>query len=189
MSAVTGETGTPLDETLKEWAFAQSPCLLAIFDAELRLVRANAGMKHALSLTEGEMRGLRLPEIAPGPVSDAAERGMRLALETGETQYVAGFVGPTGTGAGADADKGAGTGTATGDGWTTSLAPLRDGDGRVRAVYLAAHGKAAAAGERPPALTPDLADARVAATPDGARPVQERPKRPSPGRLASTPPR
>ncbi|WP_405486374.1 SpoIIE family protein phosphatase [Streptomyces sp. NBC_00096] len=173
VSAVTGETGTPLDETLKEWAFAQSPCLLAIFDAELRLVRANAGMKHALSLTEGEMRGLRLPEIAPGPVSDAAERGMRLALETGETQYVAGFVGPTGTGAGADADKGAGTGTATGDGWTTSLAPLRDGDGRVRAVYLAAHGKAAAAGERPPALTPDLADARVAATPDGARPVQE----------------
>lgn len=64
VSAVTSGPGTPWGEPLKEWAFTQSPCFLAVFDAGLRLIRANAGMERTLSLTEAEMRGLRLPEIA-----------------------------------------------------------------------------------------------------------------------------
>ena len=88
VSAVAGEPRTPGSEALREWGFGQSPCVLAVFDADLRLVRANAGMERALSLTEEQMRGLRLPEIAPHPVSDEAEKKMRLALETGEPQHV-----------------------------------------------------------------------------------------------------
>ena len=125
VSAVAGEPRTPGGEALGEWVFRQSPCLLAVFDADLRLVRANAGMERALSLTEDQMRGLRLPDIAPHPVSDQAEAKMRRVLESGEVQHVEACIRPTGVSAE--------------HGWSTSLAPLRDPDGRVRAVCLAAH--------------------------------------------------
>lgn len=163
VSALAGGPGTVWDGPLGEWAFTQSPCVLAVFDEDLRLVRANAGMNRALSLTEAEMRGLRLPEIAPDPVSEETERRMRRVLESGEPQSVDGFVRPPGAGAAS--------------GWATSLAPVRDPDGRVRAVYLAAH---EAAHDRPPgdgaphpALPPELAAVRIATTPDSARTAQE----------------
>ncbi|MET9468578.1 SpoIIE family protein phosphatase [Streptomyces sp. NPDC006544] len=165
VSAVAGEPRTPRHDPLEEWAFTQSPSFLAIFDEDLRLVTANAGLKRALSLEEAEMRGLRLPEIAPGPVGDETERMMRLVLETGEPQYVDAFVRPTRTG--------------TGRGWATSLAPLRGPDGRVRAVCLTAQDRTGAEGgegDRP--LSPDAdgvaaAAARIGTTPDSARTAQE----------------
>ncbi|MFD9407922.1 SpoIIE family protein phosphatase [Streptomyces sp. NPDC059989] len=144
-SAVAGGPGTAWDESLREWAFAQSPCFLAVFDADLRLVRANAGMERTLSRTEAEMRGRRLSDIAPDPVSDETERKMRAVLETGEPQYVDDFVHPTGTSAE--------------HGRTTSLTPLRDEDGRVRAVCLAAHDRTAAEGGPPQMLVPEAAAA------------------------------
>ncbi|MBT2479925.1 SpoIIE family protein phosphatase [Streptomyces sp. ISL-94] len=159
VSAVAGEPGPAWDASLKEWAFAQSPCFLAVFDADLRLVRANAGMERTLCLTEAEMRGLRLPELAPDPVSDETERKMRLALETGEPQYVDAFVRPTG----ASAEHG----------WATTLAPLRDPDGRVRAVSLAAHDKTEIEGDLPQMLVPNVAAARIGTTLDSARTAQE----------------
>ncbi|MFF0067081.1 SpoIIE family protein phosphatase [Streptomyces sp. NPDC005279] len=125
VSAVAGEPRTPGGDALREWVFRQSPCLLAVFDADLRLVRANAGMERALSLTEDQMRGLRLPEIAPHPMSHEAETKMRLALESGEPQHVEAYIRPTGV----SAERG----------WSTSLAPLKDPHGRVGAVCLAAH--------------------------------------------------
>ncbi|MGW6705917.1 SpoIIE family protein phosphatase [Streptomyces sp. NPDC054956] len=166
VSAVPGEPRTPRDEPLREWAFAQSPSFLAIFDEDLRLVMANAGMNRALSLTETEMRGLRLPEIAPDPVSEETERKMRLALETGEPQYVDAFVRPPGT---------------SGEhGWATSLAPLRDPDGRVRAVCLTAHEKAGAESDRkqPPVQHDAAAGAAeavalIGTTMDSARTARE----------------
>ncbi|MFJ8164338.1 SpoIIE family protein phosphatase [Streptomyces sp. NPDC096136] len=132
VSAVAGPAEEPWDAPLNEWAFAQSPCFLAVFDADLRLLRANAGMQRTLSLTEEQMRGLRLPEIAPDPVSDETERRMRLVVETGESQRLTAFVPP----AGEDREQA----------WETSLAPLRDRDGRVRAVCLAAHDRRGAEG-------------------------------------------
>ncbi|KOY53413.1 SpoIIE family protein phosphatase [Streptomyces sp. XY332] len=158
-SAVTREPGPPWGEPLQEWAFTQSPCFLAIFDADLRLVRANAGMERTLSLTEDEMRGLRLPEIAPDPVSDETEGRMRLVLETGEAQYVDSFVRSPGAG--------------TQHGWATSLAPLCDPDGRVRAVSLAAHERTAGEGDRQRILVPDVADARIGTAQDTAHTAQE----------------
>ncbi|MFJ6718550.1 SpoIIE family protein phosphatase [Streptomyces sp. NPDC091259] len=160
VSAVTTAFRTPLDDALNEWAFTQSPCLLAIFDAELRLVRANAGMERTLSLTEAEMRGLRLPEIAPDPVSDDTERSMRLTLETGEPQNVHAFV----------RSPGAGTEKR---GWATSLAPLRDSGGRVVAVYLAAHDRTVIEADRREMLLPDHADPVIGTTLDSARTAQE----------------
>ncbi|MGW7367460.1 SpoIIE family protein phosphatase [Streptomyces sp. NPDC054841] len=125
VSAVAGGPVTPAGGALGDWVFVQSPCAGAVFDADLRLVRANAAMERVLSFAEAEMRGLRLPEIAPYPVSVEAEGAMRLASETGEPQQVKAFIGPTGV-----SPEG---------GWSASLAPLRDADGRVCAVYVAAH--------------------------------------------------
>ncbi|MFK0253697.1 SpoIIE family protein phosphatase [Streptomyces sp. NPDC090445] len=163
VSAVPGGPAAPAGEPLmelKEWAFTQSPCFLAIFDAELRLVRANDGMERTLSLTEAEMRGLRLPEIAPDPVSDETERRMRLVLETGEPQYVDAFVRPTAAG--------------SEHGWAASLAPLRDPDGRVRAVCLAAHDRAAAGeGVREHLHLPNDVAAHIGTALDSARTAQE----------------
>ncbi|MEV6684653.1 SpoIIE family protein phosphatase [Streptomyces sp. NPDC051130] len=158
--AVTAGLRPPLDDALNEWAFTQSPCVLAIFDAELRLLRANAGMERALLLTESEMRGLRLPEIAPDPVSDETERSMRLTWETGEPQYVNAFVRSPGAGP----EK---------RGWATSLAPLRDPDGQVVAVYLAAHDRTAPEADRREMLLPDHADPVIGTTLDSARTAQE----------------
>ncbi|MFC9294550.1 SpoIIE family protein phosphatase [Streptomyces sp. NPDC057011] len=167
-AAPTAASGsTPWDESLREWAFAQSPCYLAVFDADLRLVRANVGMEHTLSLAEAEMRGRRLPEIAPDPVSDETERKMRLVLETGEPQSVDAFVRPGGTGAE--------------HGWSTSLAPLRDADGRVRAVFLVAHDRTGVEGGPQQMLEPNVTAAPAApvapvapAVPDGAAPDSAR---------------
>ncbi|MFD7258301.1 SpoIIE family protein phosphatase [Streptomyces sp. NPDC059874] len=158
-SARTATTTTPWDEVLKEWAFDQSPCFLAIFGSDLRLLRANAGMERTLSRTEAEMRGLRLPEIAPGPVGEETERRMRLALETGEPQHLDDFVRP----AAAGPERG----------WATSLSPLRDPDGRVRAVGLAAHDRTTIAGERQQLLMPDVTGALIGTTLDSARTAQE----------------
>lgn len=159
VSPVVGRPRTPRGGPLDAWAFTQSPCFLAIFDADLRLVRANAGMERTLSLTEAEMLGLRLPEIAPDPVSDETERRMRLVLETGDTQEVEAFVRPPGA--------------STEHAWATALAPLRDADGRVHAVYLAAHDRTGIEADRRPMLLPDEAGARVGTTMDSARTAQE----------------
>ncbi|MFE2166268.1 SpoIIE family protein phosphatase [Streptomyces sp. NPDC059447] len=145
---------------LDAWAFDQSPCFLAIFDADLRLLRANRGMERTLSLTEAEMRGRRLSEIAPDPVSDETERKMRLVLETGEPQHLDAFVRPRGA--------------SPEHGWTTSLSPVRDPDGRVRAVGLSAHDKSAMEDDhRQHLLMPDVAGAPIGTTLDSTRTAQE----------------
>ncbi|MFF1813894.1 SpoIIE family protein phosphatase [Streptomyces sp. NPDC058251] len=123
--AVPGPSRPLADGVLNAWAFSQSPLLLALFDADLRLLRANAGMQRALALTEDQMRGLRLPDIAPHPASEEAARTMRQALESGQVQHMDACIRP----AGAAADTR----------WPASLAPLKDPDGHVRAVCLSAH--------------------------------------------------
>ncbi|POX62372.1 ATPase [Streptomyces sp. Ru62] len=117
VSAVTARTQPPRGEPLEEWTFLQSPFPLAIFDADLRLVRANRRMEHALALPETAMRGLRLTHIAPGAASEEAARSMRRALERGRPQETRGRIGP---------DLGR----------AIVLTPLKDADGRVRAVCL-----------------------------------------------------
>ncbi|WP_367318895.1 SpoIIE family protein phosphatase [Streptomyces sp. HUAS ZL42] len=166
LSAAAADPRLPADagrlpggEVLGEWVFRQSPCALAVFDTDLRLVRANSGMEGALSLTEEEMRGLRLPEIAPDPVSDEVESRMRLVLEGGGVQDIPAFLGPTGV-----SDQ---------HGRPTSLSPLKDAGGRVRAVCLEAHHALPQqlAGQRMRWL--DDVRARIGTTSDVQRTAQE----------------
>ncbi|MFH8801290.1 SpoIIE family protein phosphatase [Streptomyces sp. NPDC017936] len=160
VSAVAGRPDGLGDESLGEWTFTQSPCGLAVFDADLRLVRANAAMERALGFTETEMRGLRLPDIAPRPVSEEADRSMRLVFETGEPQYLQADIRPA---------------TAPGPqhGRPTLLAPVKDPDGQVRAVCLAAHHRAQEPPARQHALLQADVGARIGTTPDIARTAQE----------------
>ncbi|MEV4336115.1 SpoIIE family protein phosphatase [Streptomyces sp. NPDC049590] len=117
VSAVTTRPQPPRGDPLEEWTFLQSPFPLAVFDPDLRLLRANRRLEHALALPEAAMRGLRLTHIVPGAASEEAERSMRAALESGRPQEARGRLAP---------DLGR----------TAVLTPLKDTDGRVRAVCL-----------------------------------------------------
>ncbi|WP_319753977.1 SpoIIE family protein phosphatase [Streptomyces sp. AK02-04a] len=152
-------SGTSGSGRLGEWAFRQAPCVMAVFDADLRLVRANAGMEQVLSLTEDQMRGLRLPEIVPHPVSDETEAKMRRVLEGGGPQQLRAGAGPAGTGAN--------------DGWSTSLVPLEDPAGHVRAVCLAAHQRLQEHLARQRMLLLSEASSRIGTTADSGRTAQE----------------
>ncbi|MFI1164600.1 SpoIIE family protein phosphatase [Streptomyces sp. NPDC020801] len=147
-------TGTA---ALEEWAFRQSPCILAIFDTDLRVARANAAMERAFSRTQDELRGLRLADIAPGPGGEETVRRMLAVLRTGEPQEAE--VAPPAAGAVRSA----------------SLTPLKDPDGRVRAVCLTAPQDLPGFGSPAPqpALVPKDAAARIGTTLDLGRTVQE----------------
>ncbi|MFI8360403.1 SpoIIE family protein phosphatase [Streptomyces sp. NPDC085612] len=158
VSAVAGGPGGGRPAAVQEW-FVQSPCFLAVFDADLRLLSANTGMERTLSFTEAEMRGLRLPEIAPDPVSEETERRMRRVLESGEPQRVQAFA-PT-------------TGASAEHGWATSLSPVRDADGRVCAVVVAAHDRTGVEVQKQQMLVPEAAHSRIGTTEDSTRTAQE----------------
>ncbi|MGW4562202.1 PAS domain-containing protein, partial [Streptomyces sp. NPDC004561] len=152
VSAVTARSQPPRGEPLEEWTFLQSPFPLAIFDTDQRLVRANRRMEHALTLPEAAMRGLRLSHIVPGPASEETERTMRRALESGRPQE-------------AEAGLGAELGR------STVLTPLKDADGRVRAVCVSPRQPVPedAARQEPPAE----AGPSVGSAADQARAAQE----------------
>ncbi|MFE0514079.1 SpoIIE family protein phosphatase [Streptomyces sp. NPDC058964] len=123
VSAVTGPWHADSGRGLGEWAFDRAPCVMAVFDRDLRLVRASAALERALSVTEETVRGLRLPEIAPYPPSHEAETRMRSILEGGEPQDVPLRLDPV----------------RPERSWQARLEPLKDTAGQVRAVCLTAH--------------------------------------------------
>ncbi|MFF7372762.1 SpoIIE family protein phosphatase [Streptomyces tricolor] len=151
VSAVAPRPQPPRGEPLEEWTFLQSPFPLAIFDAELRLVRANRRLERALALPEAAMRGLGLAHIVPGAASAEADRAMRLALESGRPQRAPARLGP---------DLGG-----------TTVTPLKDADGRVRAVCLSVEQPSAEPAGRP--RPPDGAEAPAGTAADQARAAQE----------------
>ncbi|WP_351236045.1 SpoIIE family protein phosphatase [Streptomyces sp. NPDC002133] len=166
-----GESGEL--ERLKEWAFAQSPCMLAVFDTDLRLIAANTGMEQALSLTEADMRGLRLPDIAPHPANEETEASMRQVLENGRPQSVQSFIGATST-TGTIGTAVTGPAVAGPErGRPVSLTALRDRAGRVRAVCLAAHQSHEEPSDRQRMQLLNEAGARIGTTLDIARTAQE----------------
>ncbi|WP_448332898.1 SpoIIE family protein phosphatase [Streptomyces sp. DSM 41534] len=123
-SAVAREPRSPEADAAVE-AFTQAPCVLAVFDTDLRLVRANAEMEAAAAVTEDRMRGMRLAELLSHPESDQAEEGMRRVLESGERQVLEAYLRVPGE--------------SRGHAWTISLAPLKDRTGRVYGVCFAAY--------------------------------------------------
>ncbi|MGP3951518.1 PAS domain-containing protein [Streptomyces sp. 7N604] len=120
VSAVPRHLHPHRSNALVEWTFSQSPYALAIYDIDLRLERANADMERVLALPEDQIRGLRMTEIATGPEADRTEGAMRLALASGEPQHLESYFRAPG-----ESRKHA---------WSVSVAPLKDGTGRLRGV-------------------------------------------------------
>ncbi|MGW0374177.1 SpoIIE family protein phosphatase [Streptomyces coeruleorubidus] len=127
LSALTrGQPRPALDESLVSWSFAQSPCCaLAIYDTRLRLRRANEGMERAMALTEEEMLGLRVSEIVDNEAGERAERSMARVLRTGEPQYEENYL--------------RAPGETREHAWSVFESALRDAEGTIRGVCLAAH--------------------------------------------------
>ncbi|NEE20613.1 SpoIIE family protein phosphatase [Streptomyces sp. SID7499] len=125
LTAVGSPGVSPDDDAFLRRSFTQSTCTTALYDTELRLVRANADMERVIGLPEAAMRGLRVSEIVHHPQADRAEEAMRRALDTGERQdlqvslQLAGHERPSV--------------------WNVSLVPVRAGDGRTQGVLLSAH--------------------------------------------------
>ncbi|MEU1177414.1 SpoIIE family protein phosphatase [Streptomyces sp. NPDC005820] len=88
VSAVAG-TPQPGDDALMRRGLMQSPsCATSVYGTDLRCRRSSRAAQRALGLADEELRGLRMTDVIPTPVSEQVERRMRLALETGEPQYV-----------------------------------------------------------------------------------------------------
>jgi PAS domain S-box-containing protein len=123
---LTGLEAQPADDALVSWSFAQSPCCaLALYDTGLRLRRANKDMERSVALTEGEMRGLRVPEIVDNEAGELAEQDMLGVLETGGTYYRENFL--------------RAPGEHREHAWSVFVSPLRDPGGRIHGVCLSAH--------------------------------------------------
>jgi PAS domain S-box-containing protein len=104
------------------WAFTQSPFAQAIHDENLVCLGVNDRMCQMFGLTQDQLRGRRLADVLPGPQYDAMERYMRQVLDTGEPASRQTYRRVPG-----EARERA---------WSVSVSPLKDGDGRTRAILI-----------------------------------------------------
>ncbi|MET9075117.1 SpoIIE family protein phosphatase [Streptomyces sp. NPDC004232] len=125
VTPLTGGEPPAADDPLAEAVLVQSPCALAVYDDTLRLRRMNDAMAEVVGLPEDRVRGLRLAEIGGRAQSEDLEQALLQVLVDGRAQDV-----QTVTRTGGEDRSHA---------WLARLAPVRDGDGRVRGVCLAAH--------------------------------------------------
>ncbi|MEW2491567.1 SpoIIE family protein phosphatase [Streptomyces sp. NPDC048411] len=114
----------PGDGIPVQWCFDQAPCCLAIFDADLRYVRANADEERVVALTTDQLRGMRVGESVPDPECEKIERAMRRVVDTGERQYLEIYLRVPGE--------------SREHAWAIHLAPLNDPGGRLCGVCFAA---------------------------------------------------
>lgn len=125
VTPLTGGAPDPADDPLATAALTQSPCAVAVYDDRLRLRHMNDAMAEVLGLSQERARGLRLSEIGGKPQSDELEAALLDVLTTGRARDV-----HTHTRTGGEKQAHA---------WLARMAPVTDGDGRVRGVCLAAH--------------------------------------------------
>ncbi|MFI5972283.1 SpoIIE family protein phosphatase [Streptomyces sp. NPDC051452] len=125
VSPLTGAEPPPAEDPLAGAGLTQSPCAVAVYDEQLRLRRMNDEMAAVIGLPEPLVRGLRVSEIGGRPQSEELERVMLQVLTSGRPLDMQTF-----TGSGVDDRARA---------WLARLAPVRDADGRIVGVSLAAH--------------------------------------------------
>ncbi|MFI6287821.1 SpoIIE family protein phosphatase [Streptomyces sp. NPDC051018] len=147
------------ERTMTEWGFVQAPCTVALFDTDLRAVRANADMERVAALTEYRMRGLRLPDIVTDPSSERVEQAMREVLATGKQRQVETYVQVPGEN--------------REHAWSVALSPLRDQAGTVHGVCLAAHDRTEYYAARQRLLLVNEAGSRIGSTLDITRTAEE----------------
>ncbi|MFG2602594.1 SpoIIE family protein phosphatase [Streptomyces sp. NPDC048514] len=112
-------------DPLAEAALIQSPCAVAVYDDQLRLRRMNDRMAAVVGLPEERLRGLRPSEIGGRPQSEELESCMLQVLASGRSLDMQSFMRSGGE------DRA--------HAWLARMAPVRDADGTVRGVCVAAH--------------------------------------------------
>ncbi|MGW0707935.1 SpoIIE family protein phosphatase [Streptomyces sp. NPDC002643] len=118
------EALTPEDNTLKQWMFEQQPRVLTIFDPDGRTLSANAAAEQVAGFPDHEVRGQRVTEFFLGPPFEEIERRILRVGKTGKPESTELSVRlPEETRAHA---------------WGLDIFPLKDVDGRVCAVGMAA---------------------------------------------------
>ncbi|UUU32373.1 SpoIIE family protein phosphatase [Streptomyces sp. CA-210063] len=126
VSALSGAPPRPDDDALTQRGFLDSPCCAtSVHDTALRFRRSNRSSRGALGLSDDDLRGLRMTEALDDPVSGEVERLMRLALETGEPQYLE--------------NHARAPGETREHAWSVHLYRLEDDDGRVLGVASTGH--------------------------------------------------
>ncbi|EST35818.1 SpoIIE family protein phosphatase [Streptomyces roseochromogenus] len=159
VTPLTGAERRDEDDPLTAAGLIQSPCAIAVYDAELRLHRMNDAMAEVIGLPQERLRGLRLPEIGGKPQSEELEEGMLRVLTTGRPLDVQTFQ-RTG---GEDRARP----------WLARMAPVRDARGRVRGVCLAAHDITDSHRARQRLQLVNEASVRIGSTLDVTRTAQE----------------
>ncbi|WP_055587665.1 SpoIIE family protein phosphatase [Streptacidiphilus griseoplanus] len=71
------------DQAILDGLFTQSPIGVAVYDAELRLVRINAALESIHGIRQEEALGRRIGEVLPDVDAVAVEQRLRSVLETG----------------------------------------------------------------------------------------------------------
>ncbi|MBU3870228.1 SpoIIE family protein phosphatase [Streptomyces sp. 4503] len=112
------------DLAVSGFLIGQSPVGLAVFDTELRWLRANPALQQMNSIPEPQVRGHRLGEVLPGLDVEAIEAAMRHVLESGEPLLDQQSIGRTP----ADPDHD--------HAWSESYYRLEDPSGRILGVAV-----------------------------------------------------
>ncbi|MEU0649125.1 SpoIIE family protein phosphatase [Streptomyces umbrinus] len=118
------EALTPGDNTLKQWMFEQQSRVLTIFDPDGRTLSANAAAEGVSGFPGHEVRGRRVTEFFPGPPFEELERRILRVGKTGNLESTELFVRLPGE--------------TRAHAWGLDIFPLKDVDGRVCAVGMAA---------------------------------------------------
>ncbi|WP_244217620.1 SpoIIE family protein phosphatase [Streptomyces carpinensis] len=117
-------TGTPWDALLPHWMFEQQPLAVAIYDLDARLLRGNQPMLGVGGFSEEEARGRRLTEILQGNAIEEVERRVLRVAQTGKAEAAEPIVRLPGE--------------SKAHAWAMDVFPLKDADGSVCAVGVAA---------------------------------------------------
>ncbi|BBC30888.1 hypothetical protein SGFS_021820 [Streptomyces graminofaciens] len=117
------ESGAPpTDDELTRWLFDQHPSQLAIYDLQARVRRFNRAASRVVGLSEDMVRGRMMTDFLEGPAYVPVYRRLLRVTQTAEPQSMESFVKlPNEPRAHA---------------WSLDVFPLRDVDGRPRAVGL-----------------------------------------------------
>ncbi|SCK13539.1 SpoIIE family protein phosphatase [Streptomyces sp. WMMB 322] len=148
------------DETLMRWGFGEFPCILALFDTDLLLVRANADMERAVGLTQEQLQGLRPSEmLSAQPEPGSVEEAMREAMRKDERRHLSMFLWVPGE----DREHA----------WSVWVAPSKDENGRLRGVCFSAQEQTEQYAAQQRLLVLNKAGTRIGTTLDISRTAQQ----------------
>ncbi|NYI06905.1 SpoIIE family protein phosphatase [Allostreptomyces psammosilenae] len=128
MGSEEGGTGRHVDDhALLAWSFAQAPLFLGIYDTddgELRIRWLNQSTAAILRLDPEAVRGRYFAEALPDPMFASFAEGLHRVLATGRPEHFE--------------DYGQAPGQEKAHAWSVSMWPVRDPDGHMRGIAVAA---------------------------------------------------